>query len=295
MRRCRAPLSGCRYGFQAEGFATGGLNQLQRLLHALHRRGMRAVLDFHAAPGCASACQAYAGLRCASPDFFFGSPPTVERCDGGAPYVSLRNGSAPWSLVGLEALAKLARWAGHFSRRLHNESAAAEARRETAARAAEGSAEEGEAAGWGGAGYGGGGERAASYADDVAGAGVVAAIELINEPALNWQIQSEVLAFVSQAVQAVQEALQGEQARRVAAPPRRPPRRARGGLTRGAWRRGVPSPTAGAAAAQLHRAQRLDARAGGAVADAAGGRAVEDIHTALPPPPPLPEGLAGRA
>ena len=62
-----APVGGAspyEYGFQEEGFATGGLNHLEGLLRALRRRGLRAVLDLHAAPGCASACQSYAGLAC---------------------------------------------------------------------------------------------------------------------------------------------------------------------------------------------------------------------------------------
>jgi aryl-phospho-beta-D-glucosidase BglC (GH1 family) len=55
------------FGFQEEGFATGGMNYLEGLLDKLPSLGMRAVIDMHAMPGCSSKCQGYAGVSCAHP------------------------------------------------------------------------------------------------------------------------------------------------------------------------------------------------------------------------------------
>ena len=58
------------FGFQSEGFVTGGLRYLEALLPRLKRRGMRAMIDMHAVPGCGSSCQSYAGVFCGTPTFW---------------------------------------------------------------------------------------------------------------------------------------------------------------------------------------------------------------------------------
>ena len=54
-----------QYGFQDEGFATGGLNHLRDMLHRLKKRNMVALVDMHALP-CNSACVSD-GIDCAAP------------------------------------------------------------------------------------------------------------------------------------------------------------------------------------------------------------------------------------
>ena len=67
------------FGFQAEGFVTGGLNYLEAMLLRLKRRGLRAMIDLHALPGCASSCQAYAGVMCQTPTFWRARPRLAPR------------------------------------------------------------------------------------------------------------------------------------------------------------------------------------------------------------------------
>ena len=67
------------FGFQAEGFVTGGLNYLEAMLLRLKRRGLRAMIDLHALPGCASACEAYAGVMCRTPTFWRARPCLAPR------------------------------------------------------------------------------------------------------------------------------------------------------------------------------------------------------------------------
>ena len=77
-----APVGGSdpyEFGFQAEGFVTGGLNYLEAMLLRLKRRGLRAMIDLHALPGCASACQAYAGVMCRTPTFWRARPCLAPR------------------------------------------------------------------------------------------------------------------------------------------------------------------------------------------------------------------------
>ena len=242
-----APVDGSspfEYGFQQEGFATGALNHLEWLLGALQRRGMRAVIDLHAAPGCASACQSYAGVDCDAPDFWYGAPPAVARCGGGAPYGSERNASVPWMALGLQALVELCDWAARTSHSLrHNatrsvdSTVAAGGLGGLGSRGAEasGGANDGgvsgsvrgggiDEAGSGGAGPVGGregGEEGGAWplgdiwpggssrpGEGVPGSGVVAAIELINEPALNSPgLQPQVQEYLRSAVPAAQRAL----------------------------------------------------------------------------------------
>ena len=245
-----APVGGSsplEYGFQQEGFATGALNHLEWLLGALQRRGMRAVLDLHAAPGCASACQSYAGVDCEAPDFWYGAPGAsgVARCGGGAPYGSERNGSVPWMALGLQALVELCGWAARTSRSLrHNATRGVDAPAVAAADGSGGSGSRGAEAGAGGVGGGdsgsvggGGSDEAGSGGaggpvgeqqrgggawplgdiwpgegglpgEGVPGSGVVAAIELINEPALNSPgLQHLVQKYLRRAVPAAQRAL----------------------------------------------------------------------------------------
>jgi hypothetical protein len=105
------------YGFNHEGFVTGGLNHLEDMLARLKARGLRALIDLHALPGGSSACNSYAGWQVAQPLFWRASPPAdastpiASGCGGGAgPYYSSRGAAQPWSAVGLQALQALGAW-----------------------------------------------------------------------------------------------------------------------------------------------------------------------------------------
>eukprot|EP00662_Eupelagonemidae_sp_cell21_P048069 gene48069-36698_t len=50
------------YGFNHEGYATGGIAALEDMIARLKARGMRALIDLHALPAGASKCQSYAGV-----------------------------------------------------------------------------------------------------------------------------------------------------------------------------------------------------------------------------------------
>ena len=55
-----APVGGSspyEFGFNHEGFVTGGLGYLEAALAKLKRRGIRALIDMHALPGGSSSCQ----------------------------------------------------------------------------------------------------------------------------------------------------------------------------------------------------------------------------------------------
>jgi len=60
------------------GFLHGGLRYLKRLLHWLKNRGMRAVIDLHALPGCQAANQGFTG-RMHKKAWFFESKDLYER------------------------------------------------------------------------------------------------------------------------------------------------------------------------------------------------------------------------
>ena len=110
-----APVGGSsplEFGFQEEGFATGGLNELQRMLPRLRARGMRAMIDLHSVGGCATACNSYAGVSCAQPLFWSGEvADEVPRCGGDGPaYTTSRADGMSWLKVGHLTLRKLARW-----------------------------------------------------------------------------------------------------------------------------------------------------------------------------------------
>ena len=105
------------FGFNHEGFATGGLNYLEAMLAKLKARGIRALIDLHAMPGGSSACNSYAGFQVATPGFWRESPPAgnstpiASGCGGGAgPYYSSRGAARPWRAVGEDALLALGAW-----------------------------------------------------------------------------------------------------------------------------------------------------------------------------------------
>ena len=62
---CDGCASSLQYGFSPEGFVTGGLNHLRRMLSRLRARGMAALIDVHALP-CNSGCVSD-GIDCANP------------------------------------------------------------------------------------------------------------------------------------------------------------------------------------------------------------------------------------
>ena len=69
------------YGFNYEGFATGGLNQLEAMLVKLKQRNIRAVIDLHAVPGAGSSCNSYAGVMESDVEssFWQGTPPSSNQ------------------------------------------------------------------------------------------------------------------------------------------------------------------------------------------------------------------------
>ena len=99
------------YGFQHEGFVVGGLGALESTLGRLQSRGMRAVLDLHALPGCSSKCQGFAGMQCNSAWGFFKGNPSIDigACHG-ASYKSTRNASSSWMELGAQYVRKIAAW-----------------------------------------------------------------------------------------------------------------------------------------------------------------------------------------
>ena len=103
------------YGFNHEGFVTGGINALEALLAKLKARGIKALVDLHALPGGSSQCQSYAGWQVEQPLFWQSSPPAsnatpISGCGGAGPYRTSRGNARTWMAVGEEALLKLAAW-----------------------------------------------------------------------------------------------------------------------------------------------------------------------------------------
>jgi len=107
-----APVGGSsplEYGFNPEGFVTGGLNHLSQMLYKLKARGVVALLDMHALP-CNSACVSD-GMNCAAPLAYDDKAPIgdIKRCDGQV-YPTLRRREGHWRDVSVEAVSKLAAW-----------------------------------------------------------------------------------------------------------------------------------------------------------------------------------------
>ena len=104
------------YGFQSEGFATGGLNHLKAILPKLAARGMVALIDMHALP-CNSACVSD-GMDCAKPLAFHaqggGGAPIgeIKKCGGGTFTTSRKpeGDVQSWGDVGVQSVGKLAAW-----------------------------------------------------------------------------------------------------------------------------------------------------------------------------------------
>ena len=112
-----APVGGSsplEYGISPEGFVTGGLNSLYKMLVALRKRGIAVQLDMHAMV-CNSACISD-GMYCAEALAFAppGSAPIGEiaRCGGGTYKTTRvpRAGEASWGDVGVNALGAMAKW-----------------------------------------------------------------------------------------------------------------------------------------------------------------------------------------
>lgn len=104
------------YGFNHEGFVTGGLNDLEAMLAKLKARGIKALIDVHALPGGSSSCQSYAGWQVNAPLFWTSSPPASNAtpvpaaCGGAGPYRSSRGDARLWMAVGEDAILALGAW-----------------------------------------------------------------------------------------------------------------------------------------------------------------------------------------
>lgn len=105
------------YGFNHEGFVTGGINELEGVLRKLKARGIASLIDLHAVPGGGSKCASYSGLSVPEPLFWTGTPPPnasvpIAACNGAGPYYSSRGdaGGGTWMDAGLAALDTLAAW-----------------------------------------------------------------------------------------------------------------------------------------------------------------------------------------
>lgn len=110
-----SPGGAYSYGFNHEGFVTGGLNYLQAMLAKLKSRGIRALVDIHAMPGGSSQCQSYAGWQVQSPVFWTGTPPAtnatrIAACSGAGPYSTTRGSARPWMAVGEDTVLALGAW-----------------------------------------------------------------------------------------------------------------------------------------------------------------------------------------
>ena len=115
-----APVGGkspYEYGFTPEGFVSGGLNSLLKMLKLLKERDMGALVDIHAMP-CNSACVSD-GLYCQMPMGFLGKGQApiadLERCEaaGGGVYKTLRKPTPEmeeWPDVGINAISQMAKF-----------------------------------------------------------------------------------------------------------------------------------------------------------------------------------------
>lgn len=109
------PAAKYPYGFNHEGFVTGGMNHLEAMLVKLKARGIKALVDLHALPGGASSCQSYAGWQVAQPNFWTGTPPpsnatSIPGCGGSGPYHTSRGANRTWMQVGEDAVLALGAW-----------------------------------------------------------------------------------------------------------------------------------------------------------------------------------------
>ena len=106
------------FGFNHEGFITGGLNYLEPMLKLLKKLGMKVIVDMHALPGGGSNCQDYAGIQIKDEknSFWLGKPPKnnsvpiQSACTGSGPYYTSRGDSMTWMDVGEKSVLKLAEW-----------------------------------------------------------------------------------------------------------------------------------------------------------------------------------------
>ena len=104
------------FGFNHEGFVTGGVNALEALLAQCKARGIQALIDLHALPGGASSCQSYSGWQVNQPHFWTGSPPATNTtpvagaCGGAGPYYTSRGDAATWMAAGETVLLAMADW-----------------------------------------------------------------------------------------------------------------------------------------------------------------------------------------
>ena len=117
------------YGFSPEGFVTGGLRHLRRMLVKLQKRQMTALLDLHAHP-CNSACVSN-GLACLGPlaftpdggvqlydDLLVNTISDIPKCPIGADgprgvYPTTRKptaAAATWGDVAVNSVGALAAW-----------------------------------------------------------------------------------------------------------------------------------------------------------------------------------------
>lgn len=103
------------YGFNHEGFVTGGMNELEAALAKLAARGIKALIDLHAVPGGGSHCASYSGWQISdAPLFWTGTPPatnaTAITSSCGGPYHTTRGNESTWMEAGEDALRALADW-----------------------------------------------------------------------------------------------------------------------------------------------------------------------------------------
>lgn len=132
---CAGGTSPYDFGFNHEGFVTGGLAYLEAALAKLKARGIHVLVDMHALPGGSSSCQeseaqegrscpsspfqhritcfstphylqSYSGWQVNQPLFWTGTPPPSNAtainaaCGGAGPYYSSRGASKTWLEVG---------------------------------------------------------------------------------------------------------------------------------------------------------------------------------------------------
>eukprot|EP00055_Hartaetosiga_balthica_P002288 m.3435 g.3435 ORF g.3435 m.3435 type:complete len:491 (-) comp2069_c0_seq2:1488-2960(-) len=108
------PATMYNYGLNPEGYVTGGVNALEKILSELYARNIFVLLDMHTAPGVGSQCSSYAGMQLddVSKSLWRGSPEAsiTSTCSPNT-YTSSRPSNASWMQVGLENLKKVTQWA----------------------------------------------------------------------------------------------------------------------------------------------------------------------------------------
>ena len=104
------------FGFNHEGFVTGGINYLEIMLAKLKTRGIKVLIDVHALPGGSSSCQSYSGWQVSDPLFWRASPPPSNMtiiptsCGGAGPYRTTRGSSQTWMETGEDTVVALSNW-----------------------------------------------------------------------------------------------------------------------------------------------------------------------------------------